>query len=90
LERSNSNLEYLANKTAWVRLVSSVNLDAREDMRYFSDLMGYPLSNPDSLAKDFVLQGGTSVYTKLENSATSYTPRQGFKNTYNINELKLY
>ena len=84
LERSNSNLEYLANKTAWVRLVSSVNLDAREDMRYFSDLMGYPLSNPDSLAKDFVLQGGTSVYTKLENSATSYTPRQGFKNTYNI------
>jgi hypothetical protein len=84
LQRDNANLEYLSNKTAWVRLVSSVNLEAQEDIRYFSDLIGYPLSNPDSLAKDFVLQGGTSVYTKIQNGATSYTPRQGFKETYSM------
>jgi len=84
LKRNDDNLKYLANKTAWIRLVSSVNLEAREDMQYFSNLIGYPLINPDSLAKDFVLQAGTSVYTKIQNSATSYTPRQGFKETYNI------
>jgi len=84
LQRDNANLEYLSNKTAWVRLVSSVNLEAQEDIRYFSDLIGYPLANADSLAKDFVLQGGTSVYTKIQNGATSYTPRQGFKETYSM------
>lgn len=93
LQRNNANLQYLANKTAWVRLVSSVNLEAREDLQYFSNLTGYPVTNPDSLAKDYILQGGTSLFNNSSKDNPSYTLRQGFKETYSMlgdNEVNKY
>ena len=71
--RTNENLLYLANKSAWVRLVSSVDIDQERDQKYFSDISGATISNPQSLAKNFVLFGGTSKYR--ENN--SYQLRSG-------------
>jgi len=72
--RSNQNLLYLANKTAWVRLVSSVDIDQPRDQEYFSRISQATINNPQSLAKQFVLFGGTSKYK--ENN--SYELRSGF------------
>lgn len=71
--RTNQNLLYLANKSAWVRLVSSVDIDQERDQKYFSDISGVTISNAQSLAKNFVLFGGTSKYR--ENN--SYQLRSG-------------
>lgn len=71
--RSNENLLYLANKSAWVRLVSSVDIDQERDQKYFSQVSGMVINNPQSLAKNFVLFGGTSKYQ--ENN--SYQLRSG-------------
>ena len=71
--RSNENLLYLANKSAWVRLVSSVDIDQERDQKYFSRASGMVINNPQSLAKNFVLFGGTSKYE--ENN--SYQLRSG-------------
>lgn len=72
--RKEPNLLYLANKTAWVRLVSSINIQ-ESDLRYFQreNIVGSSLQNPDDLAKQFVLFGGTSKYLR-ENS---YQQRAG-------------
>lgn len=72
--RKEENLLYLANKTAWVRLVSSIDIQ-ESDLRYFQrdGLVGNSLQNPEDLAKQFVLFGGTSKYLK-ENS---YQQRAG-------------
>jgi len=85
--RDNDNILYLANKSAWVRLVSSVNISS-EDMLYFKNNVGanvtvagslidpgngIPILDPTSLAKQYVLFGGTSKY--LNNN--SYGLRSG-------------
>jgi hypothetical protein len=62
--RDNANLQYLGNKTGWVRLVSSININAQTDTKYFQDLTGITLSKPEDLAKNFVLYGGVSKYNK--------------------------
>lgn len=62
--RSNENLLYLANKSAWVRLVSSVDIIEQRDRDYFKQITGLSLPNPSSLSKNFVLFGGTSKYKK--------------------------
>jgi hypothetical protein len=80
--RDNDNILYLANKSAWVRLVSSVNINDYRDSIYFKNIVGANLetdnvfgflTQPDSLAKQYVLFGGTSKY--LNNN--SYGLRSG-------------
>ena len=62
-KRSVINTQYLENKTAWVRLVSSIDVDNEQDRKYFQRY-GLNLTTPSSLAKEFVLFGGTSKYIK--------------------------
>ena len=71
--RTNENLLYLANKSAWVRLVSSVDIDEKRDQEYFARISNATINTPQSLAKNFVLFGGSSKYK--ENN--SYQLRSG-------------
>jgi murein DD-endopeptidase MepM/ murein hydrolase activator NlpD len=82
--RDNDNILYLANKSAWIRLVSSVNINDYRDINYFKNIIGANIespvqlfgsyiANPTSLAKQYVLFGGTSKY--LNNN--SYGLRSG-------------
>jgi hypothetical protein len=72
--RDNDNLIYLANKSAWVRLVSSINLSKQSDFEYFKRIIGDDsLRNGEDLAKKFVLFGGTSKYL----NTNSYGLRSG-------------
>lgn len=80
--RDNQNLQYLANKTGWVRLVSSINVGS-DDTTYFSKLTGLTLTKPEDLAKNFVLYGGVSKYGN-QKGETNYTLRKGFKETYSL------
>ena len=81
--RDNANLQYLGNKTGWVRLVSSININSQSDTKYFQDLTGLTLSKPEDLSKNFVLYGGVSKYNN-QNGKTTYTLRKGFKETYSL------
>jgi hypothetical protein len=65
--RDNDNILFLANKTAWVRLVSSINITDQKDRAYFK------INSADDLAKDYVLFGGVSKY--LNNN--SYKSKAG-------------
>ena len=63
------NAIYRANKTAWIRVVSSININGDEndalmnDMRYFRESLGISdIHLPIDLAKKYVLFGGTSQY----------------------------
>jgi GH24 family phage-related lysozyme (muramidase) len=93
--RDTQDLIYMANKTAFVRVVSSVDLEPSEIQRLksdYSDLI--PDSEKDSLAKHFVLFGGTSKYEKIQNKA-GYSLRSGIGNdrAYGIlgdQEIKKY
>jgi len=76
--RNNSNLIYLANKTAWVRLVSSININ-EADIRYFSPIVPEGISSPEDLAQKFVLFGGTSKYKNIDGKP-SYELRSGINN----------
>jgi len=80
--RDNQNLQYLGNKTGWVRLVSSINIKS-DDINYFSKLTGLTLTKAEDLAKNFVLYGGVSKYNK-QGDRTNYTLRKGFKETYSL------
>jgi hypothetical protein len=71
--RDNDNILYLANKSAWVRLVSSVDINDYRDLTYFKNIVGANVENETSLAKQYVLFGGTSKY--LNNN--SYRLRSG-------------
>ena len=83
--RDTQNILYLANKSAWIRLVSSINI-APQDISYFQKL-GANINNVDDLAKNYVLFGGTSKYKENNNrNAPSYDIRSGIKNdgAYNL------
>jgi murein DD-endopeptidase MepM/ murein hydrolase activator NlpD len=86
--RSNDDIKYIANKTAWVRMVSSVDISG-EDIAYFKTYLsdqdfsfgpaieGRPSgihTDPSFLAKKFVLFGGTSAY---DNVNKTYSLRSG-------------
>lgn len=59
-QRSDSDVLYLGNKGAWIRVVSSVNLEGKT-FDYFKDkLQG--MTSDRSLAENFILYGGTSTY----------------------------
>ena len=73
--RSSNDLEYLANKSCWVRLVSSVRIkDVQYFKRYFPNL---DITDGDSLAKKFILFAGTSEYKKKDDGF-QYDIRSGF------------
>jgi len=71
--RDNDNLIYLGNKTAWIRLVSSINVINEKDLKYFNDNIDIPIIKPEDLAKEFVLFAGTSKYL----DKNSYQLRSG-------------
>jgi hypothetical protein len=81
--RDNANLQYLGNKTGWVRLVSSINITEPSDTKYFSELTGLTLTKPEDLSKNFVLYGGVSKYNN-QGGKTNYELRKGFKETYSL------
>jgi hypothetical protein len=72
--RDTDNILFIANKTAWIRLVSSVDIQSEQDLNYFKRLVGNEyITGPSSLAKNFVLFGGTSKYL----DKNSYQLRSG-------------
>jgi GH24 family phage-related lysozyme (muramidase) len=71
--RDNSNILYLTNKSAWVRLVSSIDLVNQSDLNYFNRIVGDSITSKSDLAKQFVLFGGTSKYL----DKNSYQLRSG-------------
>lgn len=82
-ERDTDTVKFLANKTAWVRLVSSVDIVNEQDRRALipentDDTTGLTLTSPNSFAKNFALFGGTSYIQSNVNF-----PRFGL-NAYNI------
>jgi hypothetical protein len=85
--RDNDNIRFLANKSAWIRLVSSVNI-SQNDINYFNNQgLGINISNPEDLAKNYILFAGTSKYRPSTNdNAFGYDLRSGIKNdgAYNL------
>ena len=82
VQRSNTELVYLENKTGWVRLVSSVDVTNQDDLDYFKTQLGsagISIENGSSLAEKFVLYGGTSAYKKVGNQV-EYSLRSGLGN----------
>lgn len=75
INRSNEDILFLANKSGWARLVSSVNIDLQSSSNVLKttpqDYQTYysrfnlnstlPYNAPDSLAKNWVLEAGTSI-----------------------------
>lgn len=59
LNRSNEDVLFLANKISWARLVSSVNITNDTLGLVYRDL-GVNYSTPDGLAKNWILEAGTS------------------------------
>jgi len=64
----------IANKTGWVRLVSSVDL-SKEDEKYFQINTPTVIQKSEDLAKSYILFGGTSVY-KAKTSNEKYSSMQ--------------
>jgi len=60
--RSNDEVLFLANKSAWARLVSSVNI-SNDVFGLVYKSLGVNYSKPEDLAKNWVLEAGTSIQT---------------------------
>lgn len=89
--RDTDNLIYQANKTAWIRMVSSVDIDSAVDLKYYDELVT-GIKDKADLAKKFVLQGGSSIYND-QNGKVSYQQRGGLSEAYNVagnNEILEY
>lgn len=87
--RDTNNLVYLSNKTAWARLVSSVNLSS-EDMAYFKNKIEIDISKPEDLAKNYVLFAGTSKYLNNKYDLRSGIGIDGSYGMLGKNEIKEY
>jgi hypothetical protein len=79
-KRTDEQLLFLANKASWTRLTSSVRVNPRDQnaQKFYANLFdgevipgGY--TTPDALAKNWILEGGTSQYNNGE-----YKLRYGF------------
>lgn len=82
----NENLLFRANRSAWIRMVSSVDILKETTTNYFRN-EGINLTDPSSLSKLFVLQGGVSVYEGNDifgSGFRQYSLRNGFPDTYNV------
>ena len=77
--RTDDNIKYLANKSAWIRLVSSVNV-VDDDLQYYQKKVpsGISLADPSDLAKYFILSAGTSIYRK-DGDSFKYDFRAGLE-----------
>lgn len=67
-QRTNEEILFLANKTGWARLISSVNIsvgdstNTRPLSEFYKALgLGSTYTKPEDLAKNWILQGGTSI-----------------------------
>ena len=83
--RDTQNILYLSNKTAWIRLVSSINI-ADQDIPYFQR-KGAIITKPEDLAKNYVLFAGTSKYRpKTDVTSQGYDIRSGLgkDSAYNL------
>lgn len=86
--RSDDNLTYLANKGAWVRVVSSANLEEKF-REYFKSTYQIALANDRSLAENFILYGGTSTYAFESQQQLRETPNsQGALESYEVGDLQ--
>lgn len=65
-------IKFITNKTAWVRLVSSIDIK-EDDLNWFKKI-NPEIAKGEDLAKQYVLFGGTSKYL----SQNSYGFRSGF------------
>lgn len=75
INRTNDEVLFLANKTSWARFVSSVNieLDATELDKFYELLQVGPIAkNKEELAKNWILEAGTSIQ-----NGNGITLRQG-------------
>jgi hypothetical protein len=66
-KRSTEEVLFLANKTAWVRMISSVNIAAGSNSdtepltKFYEKLeLGDTYTTPDALARNWILEAGTS------------------------------
>ena len=64
--RSNEEILFLANKSAWVKLTSSVTITPPpgvQSLQKFYENLGIPggYSSPDDLRKNWILEAGTSI-----------------------------
>ena len=90
--RDNDNVLFLGNKTAWVRLVSSIDITDNNDLQYFkTKISDESIRDKTSLAKNYILYGGTSKYL----NKNSYGLRSGIgkDGAYGIlgdNEIKQF
>ena len=79
INRSNEEVLFLANKTGWARLVSSVNITLSSDQlkNYYTTLgiVGDAAlnKNEDTLAKNWILEAGTAI----QSNENGITLRQG-------------
>jgi hypothetical protein len=83
----NSNIVYLANKTGWISLISSVDIKSSEVLQFLKSEYGVIVNDGPDLAKHFVLSGGTLAYNN-----GNFSLRSGL-NSYNIlgkNEISAY
>lgn len=86
-DRDDDNLIYLANKGAWIRIVSSVNLTG-DSFNYFKNI-AQGLQSERSLAENFILYGGTSTYAYKSQQLLRETPNdQGVVETYEVGDLQ--
>lgn len=67
-QRSNEDILFLANKSAWARLISSVNItagsnpDSKPLTKFYEELgLGSTYTNPQDLARNWILEAGTSI-----------------------------
>jgi hypothetical protein len=75
----NSNIVYLANKTGWVKLVSSVDIKSADVLAFLKEQYGLTVNYGPDLAKNFVLSGGTLAYK----GGNSFSLRSGL-DSYSI------
>jgi murein DD-endopeptidase MepM/ murein hydrolase activator NlpD len=88
--RDNNNLVYLANKTAWVRLVSSINITDPRDRDYFRNLGADVTADENSLAQQFTLFGGTTVYLNNKNNLRAGLGKGGSYGLLGDTEIQKY
>jgi hypothetical protein len=76
----NSNIIYLANKTGWIKLVSSININSQDISQRLRSIYHIEETNSFMLAKQFILFGGTLAYDKNKDN---YSLRSGL-DSYNV------
>jgi len=78
--RDTDNIKYLANKSAWIRLVSSVDVLGDELQAIKTTIPeGLKIQSSSDLAKHFVLSSGLSIYQSANSNEFTYAQRAGLK-----------